>query len=123
MAGFVECTCCHQVWVDRDEFLGDPEVEVAGYQVDFRELRAGFFLFTHLASGCLSSFAVSVNRFLDFHDGPVFTDRLTGTDACEEHCLHRSDLRSCRQQCECAYVRDVLQTVRHWPKLADRESP
>lgn len=113
---FKKCTACTKEWKDREEFLSDPEVVLAGYQVHFEELTAGFFLFQHRSQACGTSIAIDVDGFTDLHHGPVFEKRLAGTDACEGHCLRESDLLPCPAHCECAFVRDIMQIVREWPK-------
>jgi hypothetical protein len=37
-------------------------------------------------------------------------------------CLREGALDPCPLKCECRYVRDVLQVVRHWPKSVQQES-
>lgn len=115
-ASFKVCPTCEYAWPDRDTFLADPCVITAGYQVNFVNLGAGFFLFNHDIPGCGTSFALEAGAFTDMHDGPIFERRRNGTDDCAGHCLHESDLDPCKEECECAYVRDVLQKVRAWPK-------
>ncbi len=114
------CPCCGYVWETRDAFLSDPRLAVAGYQVNFDDLSLGFFLFSHLACG--STIALPARLFRDLYDGPIYETRATGTDECPEYCLYELELGACLARCECAYVREILQIVRHWPKEArDRD--
>jgi hypothetical protein len=113
---FKICTGCRHEWLDRESLLTDPCVDLVGYQVDFVDLDSGFFLFTH--SVCGTSFGIGVFAFRDLYRGPVFTERATGSDSCPGHCLRKGDLDPCPVQCECAYVRDILQCIREWPKSA-----
>jgi len=108
------CPCCGYVWKTRDAFLSDPQLAVVGYQVNFKELLLGFFLFSHRACG--STFALPAESFRDLYDGPIYETRATGTDECPEYCLYESELGACLAKCECAYVREILQIVRRWPK-------
>jgi hypothetical protein len=108
------CTCCGHLWPTLDAFLVDRQLEVAGYQVDFTDLAAGLFLFNHLTCG--STIAVPVEFFRDLYDGPIHSERATGTADCPGHCLYVSELGACPAKCECAYVREILQIVRRWPK-------
>ena len=96
--------------------MSDPTVIVVGYQVDFGQLEAGLFLFNHHFGGCRTTMAIPAGEFLDLHKGPIFKDRLTGSRECLGYCLHRDNLQPCPAQCECAFVRDVLDEVAHWPK-------
>ena len=110
---FKECPACSHVWDTRSDFLADPNVRLKGYQVHFQELSEGLFLFNH---ECLGTFALSAGAFEDLYEGPVFQEKATGTDQCPGHCLHQSELEPCPSHCECAYVREVMQIVRNWPR-------
>lgn len=112
--GFKQCTVCGVNWSSRYQFLEDPDIEMIGYQVNFVELLAGFFLFNH---SCGTTLAVLSEAFEDLYDGPVFRERAAGSEECPEHCLHEDDLSPCPAQCECAFVREIIQSVKSWPKL------
>ena len=112
--GFKQCTSCGFRWSTRDQFLEDPDIELVGYQVNFVELLLGFFLFNH---SCGTTLAVLSEAFEDLYDGPVFSERATGSEECQEHCLHEDDLSPCPVQCECAFVREIIQYIKSWPKL------
>ena len=113
---FKQCTLCGWKWEKRDEFLTDPGVKLVGYQVRFFQLTTGLFLFNHLAPDCLTTLAIPAGQFEDLYHGPVFQVRVTGTKACPGHCQRECDLEPCPQKCECAYVREIIQIVRTWPK-------
>jgi hypothetical protein len=110
---FGACSYCGDGWTNRDEFLGDPDLTIIGYQVHFRELTEGLFLFNHRCGGTL---ALPAKVFADLYRGPIFERRATGTDECPFYCLRTSELRPCEAQCECAYVRETIQLVKAWPK-------
>ena len=110
---FKICPGCRARWPERADLLGDPTVAVVGYQVDYASPADGLFLFNH---ACGDTMAIAVAAFLDLAERPLHRPSLAGTASCEGHCLHRSDLDPCRAFCECAFVRDVLQIVRAWPK-------
>lgn len=110
---FKICPCCHEKWPERADFLSDKQIILTGYQAHFIELTAGFFLFNH---HCGTTIAIEVGEFRDLYTGPVFEENLSGTNHCRGHCLHESDLNPCPARCECAFVRQILQTVRNWPK-------
>jgi hypothetical protein len=113
---FKACPNCHHEWRDRHTFLSDPVINIVGYQVNFGNLVAGFFLFTHDVPDCGTSMAVEAGQFKDMHDGPIFKKRLTETEKCPGYCLQENCLKPCPNECECAYVRDVIQKVKNWPK-------
>lgn len=113
---FKQCPCCGLAWPTRDAFLRDPKLIVVGYQVNFDKLLLGLFLFSHRACG--STIALPAESFRELYDGPIYESRATGTDECPEYCLYESELGACRAKCECAYVREILQVVRRWPKKA-----
>lgn len=109
MTGFMLCPNCGFSWMTRSAFLDDEHVFLVGYQVNFVSVREGFFLFNHV---CGTTFTVGVREFADLHHGPVFSGKLTGTDACPGHCLHKNNLEPCPAECECAFVRDIIQQIK-----------
>ena len=111
---FKECTCCKNPWHSRDEFLADSKLKFVGYQVNFADLELGYFLFNHMT--CQSTIAVHAGLFRDLYDGPVFSERKTGSESCPGYCLDRDVLERCSAQCECAYIREIIQILRDWPK-------
>jgi hypothetical protein len=110
---FKKCPMCGTSWRRRDDFLADPDIGVVGYQVNFRDLIAGIFLFNH---NCGDTLALPVSAFRDLYSGPLFHERAVGTSECPGHCLRQDDLEPCPAKCECGFVREILQTVRNWPK-------
>ena len=110
---FKECKVCGQVWKDRQSLLIDASVQLLGYQVYFEDLIAGLFLFNH---ACMGTFSIQAGAFIDLYDGPIFEERKTGSEECPGYCLHKNELRACPAKCECAYVREVIQLVKNWPK-------
>jgi hypothetical protein len=94
-------------------FLGDPNLTIIGYQVSFEELVEGLFLFNH---SCETTLGVKAGKFQDLYPGPIFDNRLSGKADCPEYCLRRNDLRPCPAKCEFAYVREIIQIIRNWPK-------
>lgn len=114
MSIFKKCTCCGSPWFTREEFLSDIYLDFVGYQVNFANLELGYFLFNHLT--CQSTIAVPAGLFKDLYDGPIFSERKTNTENCPGYCGERDALGSCELECECAYVREIIQIVRKWPK-------
>jgi hypothetical protein len=113
---FKICSRCGFVWPGRTSFLSDPSLHLIGYQVHFEELTAGLILFNH---SCGTTLSIQAKEFQDLYSGPMFSERLNGTEECQESCLHEDDLRPCPAKCECAYVREVLQVILNWPKKRD----
>ncbi len=111
---FKECTCCKNPWYSREEFLADSKLKFVGYQVNFVDLKLGYLLFNHMT--CQSTIAVHAGLFRDLYDGPIFSERKTGSESCPGYCLDRDALERCSAQCECAYIREIMQTLRNWPK-------
>jgi hypothetical protein len=113
------CPKCGFVWASRLDFLSDSGLHAIGYQVNFQVLQAGIFLFNHVCRGTLG---IPAAEFMDLYRGPVFQERATGGAECAGHCLHEDDLAACPAQCECAFVREVLQRIRMWPKRMEAQS-
>ncbi|MDX1776054.1 MAG: hypothetical protein R3297_05700 [Desulfobulbales bacterium] len=110
---FKECSLCRHSWQKREHFLTDPDIEIVGYQVCFDGAKDGLFLFNHL---CETTLALKVQEFEDLHTGPKYEAVLTGTEECPGLCLHVDQLDACDARCEFASVRDIIQTIRKWPK-------
>lgn len=115
MKPFKTCPLCAEAWPDRTRFLEDPDLELIGYQVDFEDVELGLFLFNHRRCG--TTLAIRSKFFRDLYGGPFFRDRQTGTDACPGYCLRCTELSPCHAECECAWVREVLQLIRTWPRM------
>ncbi len=96
--------------------MSDPEIVLSGYQVHFVDLRAGLFLFTHERAGCHTTFSIEAGGFFDLYEGPIFEERMAGRPECPGHCLHPSRLERCPVRCECAFVREVIDIIKKWPK-------
>ena len=111
---FKQCTCCDIPWFSRTDFLQDCNIELVGYQVNFRHVELGYLLFNHLT--CESTLAVYAGLFRDFYDGPVFAERLTASESCPGYCNQADVIEPCQEPCEGAYVREIMQIIRNWPK-------
>ena len=112
---FKSCSSCHTSWKSQDNFLSDPSLEMVGYQVHFKDLEEGLFLFNHHI--CKSTISVKSGKFKNLYDGPLFTENKSGSENCPEYCIYKTNLQACPEQCECAYVREIIQTIKNWPKL------
>jgi len=99
------------IWGNRSDFLNDPTLQLNGYQADFEKLEYGLFLFTHTADGCFTTMAVRVEEFLNLYTGKKFAQRKTGSEECPGYCLQIHQLDRCDVQCECAFVREIIQII------------
>jgi hypothetical protein len=107
---FKTCTICSVFWQTRDDFLDDPEISIVGYQVHFDALMEGLFLFNHSCGGTLS---IKASEFSDLYAGPMFQNRQTGSDKCPGYCLYEEELGPCPAECDCAFVREIIQIIRN----------
>ena len=114
MPVFKECLPCFYKWFSRDDFLRDSSIEIIGYQVNFDNLLAGYLLFNH---SCGATLALSVRNFNGLYEGPIFQERATGSDDCPGYCLYQDQLDTCSARCECAYVRNIIDIIKKWPKF------
>jgi hypothetical protein len=110
---FKKCPNCGFKWESRENLLTDDKLFLIGYQANFKELATGLFYFNHSCEGTL---AIPAYLFGDLYDGPIFSDRATDDEECPGYCLHREELRPCPAECECAYVREIVQIIKNWPK-------
>jgi len=108
---FKTCPCCAFTWASREEFLADPTLDLNGYQVSFKKLEEGMFLFTHNVDGCLSTMTIMMGEFRDLYSGEVYQENKATLEGCPGYCLHKDQLSRCDALCECAYAREVLQIV------------
>ena len=106
---FKKCTCCGKSWKTRDQFVEDDSLDLIGYEANLDALDVGLFLFDH---SCGTTLALRADQFKDLYNGPLYTERKTGSAECLGYCLHKSELRSCPAKCECAWVREVMQILR-----------
>ena len=111
---FKTCSGCQTPWFSRHEFLEDCKIDLVGYQVNFGDRMLGYFLFNHLT--CESTIGIPAGLFKDLYDGPVFSKCLAGSEQCPGYCLQSQVLYPCPVECEGAYVREILQILRYWPK-------
>ena len=103
---FKNCNNCDKIWPTRQDFIVDRDITIVGYQANFKNLEAGLLYFNH---SCKNTVALPAELFADLYDGPIFTEPKTGTDACPGYCLNKEELRPCGAECECAYIREIMQ--------------
>ena len=114
---FKQCAVCKKIWLSRDDLPRDPEVHIIGYQAHFEDLKLGLFLFNH---SCNGTFAIAAEEFIDMYQGPVFDKKLTNTAECPGYCRHQKSLEPCPLQCECAYIREIIQLPKKHPVVSHR---
>ena len=106
---FTHCSKCETVWKRKIDFLSDTSTSFVAYNADFEYLEHGNFVFKH--DTCGSYIEIQIVNFKGLYDGPIYTERKTGTENCPEYCLNSSELRPCPEECECAYVREIIQPL------------
>jgi hypothetical protein len=110
---FKKCSTCKASWHQRVDFLSDNGIELVGYQQNYLDMKAGYFLFNH---SCENTLALSVVDFLDLYNGTLFETSLDGTEECTGLCQRPDNLAACPKKCECAFVRSIMQVLLSWPK-------
>jgi hypothetical protein len=65
---FKQCTMCGKKWSTKDEFLGDKEIRLNGYQWNRKKLHsgedlAGLLIFTHAKTECYTTLGIEARRF------------------------------------------------------------
>jgi hypothetical protein len=116
---FKMCPFCKQGWPSRDEFLSDADIVLVGYQPHFKNMEEGLFLFNHLI--CTSTLSVNSQKFRDLYTGPFYTSNKLNSDElnyddCPDFCLFKNKMYGCLQQCERAFVSEVIQILTMWRK-------
>jgi len=113
---FKTCPNCQAVWQTMDDFLSDPELKMNGYQVHFDNLEGGLFFFTHHRDGCFTTLAIPVTAFLALNDRPLLATRDKQLCHNSDFCARQGTLMPHPAECECAWVREMLHTIRAWEK-------
>ena len=116
---FKRCSYCNKVWYTRDEFLSDSEIQLVGYQPHYKNMEEGLFLFNHLI--CTSTLSIVSQKFSDLYTGPFYTsnklnDDQLNYDDCPDFCLFKNKMKGCLQQCERAFVSEIIQILSMWKK-------
>ncbi len=112
-APFKTCPNCGVVWETINDFLADPELNQGGYQVNFIDLKGGLFYFTHAVEGCGTTLAVPVGQFTTLSTRPLLANRRTKKpEGCSDLCVRRGDISPCPLECECVWVREVMQVIK-----------
>lgn len=111
---FKQCPMCSFQWQFRKDLLLDKNLELNGYQADFKKLEYGLFFFTHKVDGCHSTMAILANEFLDMNSEQQFNQRLTKSEDCPRFCIDKEQLSRCEASCECAFIRNILQIIKDY---------
>jgi hypothetical protein len=113
------CSLCGHCWASRARFLDDPSISIVGYQAYTEEVSRGILLFNH---GCGTTLALGVTEFQDLYDGVIYSERLAGTPRCPQRCFNAKDLEPCPNPCAGAWVRELIQRIKRWPKRRTPEA-
>ena len=117
-APFKICPSCAKPWNTLEDFLADPEIELAGYQVNFADLKGGLFYFSHTKADCETTLAIPVNQFTGLSNRPMLASHGEQPKCCPRLCVRRDKLDPCPAECECIWVREIMQIIRNWKKQA-----
>ncbi|NOU36482.1 MAG: hypothetical protein HOO88_06900 [Kiritimatiellaceae bacterium] len=109
---FKICTTCSKHWETLEDFLADPELELSGYQVYFEDLKGGLFYFTHLHENCFTTLAIPVKAFTGLSNRPMLASRSDKPVCCPDLCVRKNELDPCPVECECIWVREIMQIIR-----------
>jgi len=65
---FKRCPLCGKIWATREEFLGDRQTRLNGYQCNSKRLREGLpvqgiLVFTHFEHECGTTLALPASSF------------------------------------------------------------
>ena len=112
---FFQCRPCGAEWPTRDQFLKDPGLEIIEYRANLNDVAAGAFIFCHT---CGSNLSLSVRNFNGLYEGPIFNVHAKDAEKCPGYCLYKDNLKPCDVKCECAYVRNIIEIIKDWPKTS-----
>lgn len=97
-----------------EDFLNDPTVVLLGYQVHFRQMSSGFFLFNHMR--CRSTMGLDAGLFTHMSDVPLFNECQLRDTRCPEYCLRSGLSEEPPELCDCSYVQGIVHRIQKWPK-------
>ena len=115
---FKVCPTCSKPWNTLEDFLSDPELELTGYQVNFAELEGGLFYFTHEHETCGTTLAIPVKQFTNLSNRPFLALHGEQPKCCPNLCMRAGSMDPCPVECECGWVREIMQLIRNWTKRA-----
>jgi len=113
---FKTCPKCLTIWKTRDDFLSDSAIELIGYQADLKNLGLGLLLFNHCVPGCSTTSAIFAHQFFDLYTGPRYPEVKALLPGCPRYCVDENYLGRCEVICECAFVREIIHTLRNMNK-------
>lgn len=108
---FKTCPGCFISWNSMEAFLSDPGLELNGYKADFKDLEYGMFFFTHNSEPCYSTMTLMVDDFRSLYSGKYYRDNKALSEECPRYCMNEKQFVRCDALCECAFVREIMQTI------------
>lgn len=113
---FKTCPNCRKRWYTLEDFLGDPQLVLVGYQGVLRGPDHGFLYLNHMDETCKTTLAITIGEFADLYDGPLVEKHRQGSEPCPEHCFFTNGVVERPEGCECRYVRSVMKRIETWSK-------
>lgn len=110
------CPNCSKVWNTMEDFLSDPSLEFAGYQVNFVDLEGGLFYFSHVTENCGTTLAVYVKEFTSLSPRSFLNKHGKQPAGCPSLCVRKGSMEPCPVECECLWVREVMKIICDWKK-------
>jgi hypothetical protein len=106
---FRHCPGCGRALRLRD-LLESPEFEAVGMSFEGGKFSAEFnsYYFNHKTADCGTTLCVPVDLFVTLIPETIPEQVLSGTEACEKHCVRVDDLSACQQDCHYAPFRRFL---------------
>ena len=101
---------CNHIWHNRKQFLSDKKIVITGYMANPTDLELGIFTFNHLV--CQGTLSIRAGYFLDLYEQEIYNKSQYGSPVCLGKCQAPDNLDSCPVECECAYVRQVIQIIK-----------
>ncbi len=60
---FKKCPMCDNIWSSKEEFLGDKNITLVGYQKYMGSYGGGYLLFKHKTKFCGTTIAIKASSF------------------------------------------------------------
>ena len=112
---FKICNVCDVKWNVYQDFLGDKNITLIGYQNLFEDPDEGLFLFNH---SCETTLAITALEFANFYNHiSQYAENKNNTIECKGLCLDVNNLEECDTNCKYAHIRKGMQFIKNYKKV------
>jgi hypothetical protein len=111
---FKHCPTCNVLWRQQSQFLSDPEVKFLGFRPAATPESLALIVFNH--ARCDTRLTFTLETFAELTVFPILCASCAITHKDTDYCLAGASGRPCPALCICAFVHNVSESIRAWPK-------